>query len=233
MEKLVIVGAGDFGREVYWLIQEVNEVKPTWDVLGFLDDNPRALDGFSAYPPILGPPEDYSELGHPYAACTIGNPQIRKRVVEQMASSQVRWATILHPTVRFGTNSTIGEGCIFCTRSLLTVDVHVGNHVHVNCTAGVGHDVYVGDFCTLSSHVDICGHAVLEEGVFLGSHAVVLPKTHVGAWATIGAGSVVLGRVAAGSTYLGVPARMIRVPTKEPSRSLAGEQSADRLHGDG
>ena len=118
MEKLAIIGAGGFGREVFWLVQEINQVKPTWEVLGFLDDNPHALDGFSGYPPILGAIDHYRQLDRPYVACAVGVPKVRKRIVEQLNGLGAHWATILHPTVRFGTNSTIGEGCIFCTRSV-------------------------------------------------------------------------------------------------------------------
>jgi sugar O-acyltransferase (sialic acid O-acetyltransferase NeuD family) len=210
MERLVIVGAGGFGREVFSVIQEINHVKPTWDVLGFLDDDAQALDVFQDYPPILGPLEHYRHLDRPHLICSVGNPKDRKRIVEQMSGMGAHWATILHPTVRFGTNSTIGEGCIFCARSGLTVDAKVGNHVHMNCNSGTGHDARIGDFCTLSSYVDICGRVVLEEGVFLGSHASVLPSAHIGAWATVGAGSVVLRNVSAGGTVLGVPAKTIR-----------------------
>ncbi|MHC4504810.1 MAG: transferase, partial [Planctomycetota bacterium] len=59
------------------------------------------------------------------------------------------------------------------------------------------------------SHVDINGGAVLEEGVFVGSHGVVLPGAHVGAWARVGAGSVVLRNVPPDTTVFGVPSKPI------------------------
>ena len=39
MRKLYIIGAGGFGREVAWLVERINQIKPTWDMCGFLDDN--------------------------------------------------------------------------------------------------------------------------------------------------------------------------------------------------
>ena len=94
---------------------------------------------------------------------------------------------------------------------VVTVDVTLGAHVHLNVAVTVGHDAQVGDFCTLSSHVDICGGATLGEGVFLGSHASVMPKAKVGEWARVGAGSGVLRTVRAKTTVFGVPA--VRVAT--------------------
>ena len=36
-ERIVIVGAGGFGREVLTLIRDINEATPgTWDCVGFL-----------------------------------------------------------------------------------------------------------------------------------------------------------------------------------------------------
>ena len=53
------------------------------------------------------------------------------------------------------------------------------------------------------------GGVQLAEGVFMGSHAVVVPKVTVGAYAVIGASSVVIRKVASGSTVFGVPAKRI------------------------
>jgi sugar O-acyltransferase (sialic acid O-acetyltransferase NeuD family) len=213
MERLVIVGAGGFGREVFSMIREINQVRQTWEVIGFLDDNPASLDGFSHYPPVLGPIEHYRDLQSARATCAVGSPKARKQIAERLDGQGARWATITHPTVRIGVGSTVAAGCILCARSSVTVDVRVGNHVHINCVAGAGHDVQIGDFCTLSAHVDVCGKAVLEEGVLAGSHAVVLPNVRIGAWATLGAGSVAIRNVAPGKTVFGVPAKEIFMRT--------------------
>ena len=39
MKDLIIFGASGFGREVAWLIERINRVNPTWNLLGFMDDN--------------------------------------------------------------------------------------------------------------------------------------------------------------------------------------------------
>ena len=104
----------------------------------------------------------------------------------------------------------IGSGGILCRNSVVTVDVTLGAHVHLNLAATVGHDARIEAFCTLSCQVDICGSVTLGEGVFLGSHASVMPKAKVGEWARVGAGSVVLRTVRAETTVFGVPAK--RVP---------------------
>ncbi len=211
MVPLVIIGAGGFGREVSWLVEEINKntTKPKWHLLGFLDDDVHALDRFTQYGAILGPVDSYRDLQDPFAVCAVGDPRSRKAIVERLETLGARWATLIHPTASIGTASNVGEGCILCKSAVVTVDAKIGNHVQFNVHASAGHDAEIGDLCTLSAFVDVCGGALLEEGTFLGSHASVLPKASVGAWARVGAGSVVLRHVRSGKTVLGVPGKEI------------------------
>lgn len=39
MNDLIIIGASGFGREVVWLVERINRFNPTWNLLGFMDDN--------------------------------------------------------------------------------------------------------------------------------------------------------------------------------------------------
>ena len=39
MKDLIIFGASGFGREVAWLVERINAKQPTWNLLGFMDDN--------------------------------------------------------------------------------------------------------------------------------------------------------------------------------------------------
>ncbi|MBU3104469.1 hypothetical protein [Clostridium gasigenes] len=36
---LIIIGAGGIGRETAYIIEEINEINKTWNILGFVDDN--------------------------------------------------------------------------------------------------------------------------------------------------------------------------------------------------
>ena len=64
MKNIVIIGAGDLGRELVWLIEDINKVKPTYVILGFLDmDERKAGREFYGYE-VLGTEERLEELGY-------------------------------------------------------------------------------------------------------------------------------------------------------------------------
>jgi acetyltransferase-like isoleucine patch superfamily enzyme len=69
--------------------------------------------------------------------------------------------------------------------------------------------VVLGDYTTLSSHVDLTGWVRVGEACFFGSGARVLPKVAVGEGARIGAGAVVMRNVAPGATMFAAPAKKL------------------------
>jgi sugar O-acyltransferase (sialic acid O-acetyltransferase NeuD family) len=213
-KPILIVGAGGFGREVFWLISEINSCNHEWDVLGFLDDDKNALDNFENYPAIIGTINDYDVINNRYNGTVfiinaIGDPDTRKKTVCSLNNVGAKWATLIHPTASIGTNSTIKEGSILTRNSIVTCDAKIGCHVHINIFSSCDHDTTIGDFCTISPKVDVQGGAQLGEGVFLGGSAVVLPKARVGDWSRVGALSLVLRNVKPKTTVFGVPAKDI------------------------
>ncbi|NLF07787.1 MAG: acetyltransferase [Pirellulaceae bacterium] len=218
MNDLVIVGAGGLGREVFWVLEEINQCKPTWNFLGFLDNNPRALDGFAGYGKILGPVEMYRQLNRPHAVCAVGMPEVRWKIVKQMEEYGARWATLIDPDATVGPGSSVGHGCVLRKRAIVTVNAFVGNHVFFGLGAQASHDARIDDYCTLCGHADVNGGAVLEEGVFLGTHACIMPKVTVGSWSRVGAGTVAIRNVPLDTTLFGVPGKSIKRPPIAPNR---------------
>ena len=177
-----------------------------WRINGFLDANPRALQGYEYNIPILGDPKDYLPAKDEVFICAIGEPKIKLEACRWLEDASAIFTTLVHPSAVVGRNTKIGKGCILCPGSVVTSDARLGKHVIVNACASVGHDAIIGDGSTLSGHADVTGFAKLGRGVFLGSHAAILPKAKIGDFAIVGAGSVVLRSVKPGATVMGVPA---------------------------
>ena len=57
MKKIIIVGAGGFGRELLQWIKDINAQSKSggvWEIVGFIDDDLHALDGVEVDYPIVG-----------------------------------------------------------------------------------------------------------------------------------------------------------------------------------
>lgn len=210
MRRLIIVGAGDFGREVYsWAEQAAREQGGEWEVAGFLDDNPKVLDPYQFPKGVLAGVSDYQPAEGDVFAMGLSQPKHKLRVAAQLESRGARFVNVVHPTVTLARDVVLGRGCVLCPNVVVSCNATVGNFVLVNCAATIGHDTKIGDGCTISSHADVMGFARLETGAFLGSHSAVLPKVVVGEGSVVGAGSVAMFKIRAGVTVLGVPAKIV------------------------
>ena len=65
----------------------------------------------------------------------------------------------------------------------------------------------------------ISGAIVVQDRVWIGAGAIILPGVSIGAGANVAAGAVVTRDVPAGVTVAGVPARIIRSPAQESDRA--------------
>lgn len=215
MKKLFIIGAGGFGREVLgYAIDVLDHAKSKghtvdWDIAGFLDDNPSALSLYNCASNIIGPIHGHIVNQENVYICAIADVRIKKKVCESMFNRGACFVNLVHPTARVGSTSKLGIGVILAPLSQVTEDVVIGNHVILNLYSSCGHDASIGDYCTISAHCDITGFVQLEEGVFLGSHAVIIPGCKIGAFARLGAGSVILKNVETESTVFGNPAKKV------------------------
>lgn len=209
MKKLIIIGAGGFGREVLVWSRQIPQHARDWELFGFIDDNPKALDGFQIDLKIIGAVTDFEPQEDFLFTCAIGDPKIKMNICESLRRKGALFTNIIHPTAIVGANCRLGTGIILCPRSILTTNVTVGDFVTINLHSTVGHDATLEAGCTLSGHCSINGAAYLEEGVFMGSHVVVLPSVRIAQYTKVGACSNVLKHVKKTCVVYGNPARQI------------------------
>lgn len=206
MKKLFIIGAGGFGREVHAWARQHPDRGVSWELAGFLDDNPMALrdsGDFAPVSPLAGhrPTADHLYLNG------LALPELKRKFLPVLLAAGAEFLTFIHPTAKVGERVTLGRGVVLCPGAIVTADASLGDFVVLNLRATVGHDAVVGAYVTASAHCDITGYVEIGEGVFMGSRASVIPGRKVGAGARIGAGAVVFTHVPPGITVVGNPAR--------------------------
>lgn len=212
MRDLCIIGAGGFGREVAWLVERINAVKQTWNLLGFLDDNKAKHGSYEGGYPVLGTCDDLSRLpGEVWVVCAIGSAKVRKNIIEKYhACGNVKFATLIDPSVLISERVEIGAGTIICAGTIITVDISIGNHVIINLDCTLGHDDIIHDFVTIYPSVNISGVVEVGECSEIGTGTQIIQGKKVGSDSIIGAGAVVVKDIPDKCTAVGSPAKPIK-----------------------
>ncbi len=207
-KRLVIAGAGGFGRGVYgWIAGAPGYCEEHGiDDIVFLDDRSA---GRELPAPVVSSIADYAPEAADEVLCAIGDPGTRRSIVDRFGASGVRFHTYVDPRAVLSEGVRVGLGSIVCPGSVLSSRVVVGEQVHINFNCAVGHDTTLGDFTTLSPAVNVMGEVPVGRQAFFGGSAVVLPRLSVGAEAVVGAGAVVTASVPEGVTVVGNPARVV------------------------
>ncbi len=207
---LVLLGAGGHASDVLGVVEALNDRRPTFAVLGVLDDDPAAdaarFEGRGVA--VLGPLELLAGLGADWVAA-VGWPASRRRLVQQAAASGRAAATLLSPLADVGHGVAMGAGTVVMGSARLSPRCRLGGHVLVSYLAAVGHDSTVGEGTSVMPGAMISGGVEVGAHVLVGTNATILEGRRVGDGATVAAGAVVAADVAPGATVVGIPARVV------------------------
>jgi acetyltransferase-like isoleucine patch superfamily enzyme len=139
----------------------------------------------------------------------------------------LRWQLMLGRRLRVGKNVVVGGGAVLVPPRSLYIgsNVSIGRDFHVEVNVKIGPDVLI------SSRVAIVGRdhrfddparsvywagrlptstVTLEGDNLIGFGTIIVGPCTIGKGCIVGAGSVVVGDLAADTVYAGVPARPIR-----------------------
>ena len=208
MKKLLIIGAGGFGRELYAWASQHPDCGRQWQLAGFLDDNPEALKPFGLFAPVL-PLTGHRPTADQLYLVGLGMPALKEKLVAPLVAAGAEFLTFIHPSAIIGARVTLCRGVVICPGAILSVDIDVGEFAMVNLNCTIGHDARLGPWTSLSAQCDITGHVRVADRVFLGSRVSIIPGKTVGSRAVVGAGAVVVTDVPAAVTVVGIPARIL------------------------
>ena len=205
MKDIAVVGHSGFAKEIRWLIDRVNHIKPAWNFIGFIDDNQVSDE-------VIGDDDFIRSYKKELAVViAIGNPWIRKKVYEKYRENKLLvFPNLIDPSAIISEDLSMGMGNIVCAGTVITVDVHIGDFNILNLDCTVGHEISISDFVTVNPSVNVSGNVKICAMSNIGAGAQILQGVGIGVNAVIGAGAVVTRDIAGNCTAGGVPAKIIK-----------------------
>lgn len=177
MKNIVIIGAGDLGKEVVWLIEDINKEKPTYLILGFLDDDmTKAGSEFYGYK-VLGDTEQLKTLSEKMPLCAviaIQDGKVRKKIYDSYPEFH-KWESIIHPSAVIAPSSTIGAGSMFFPHTTVSVDTHIGAFGLFYIHSTICNDCNIGSFVSVMANAFISERANVGNGCYVSAGQCIQP----------------------------------------------------------
>jgi len=212
MKDIAIYGFGGFGREVACIINAINEVKPTWNIVGFFDDG--VVAGTSCkYGDVLGPMETLNnwstELNVVFA---IGSGKIVNLLFSKVTNPKISFPNIIAPNVQFFDREafSIGQGNVITFGCRISTGVSLGNFNILNGCVSLGHDVSMGDYNVMFPETRISGMTSIGNNNFFGAKSFVAQLIKIPDNVRISAGAILLTKPKSGGLYMGNPAKIVK-----------------------
>ncbi|MEI6442546.1 MAG: acetyltransferase [Nostocales cyanobacterium ELA583] len=200
-QRVVIIGAGGHAKVVASTL-----IAAGGQVVAFYDDDLQKRGTYIFGIPVVGPVSELASENFSHAIIGIGKNEVRKRLVEEL---DLDWISVVHPCAWVHPEVLLGVGTVVCAGAIVQPYSKIGSHVIINTKASLDHDCCVGDYVHIAFSY-LAGGVKVDEGAFLAVGSIVFPGVEIGAWATLGAGSIAMKDVISRSTVIGVPARLIK-----------------------
>ena len=212
LKDLYIVGIGDFCREVIWLVERINKFKLTWNLKGLIVDNFRSYKNSENKYFVVGNYTYFGKIDNEcWVVCVNSRPTEREKIVNELKKfPNVRFATLVDPSVILSDTVEIGEGSIICAGTIITVDIAIGEHVIINLDCTIGHDSIIEDFVTINPSVNVSGKVCVKSGCEIGTGTHIIQGKHIGSNTIIGAGATVVSDIPDKCVAVGCPAKPVK-----------------------
>jgi sugar O-acyltransferase (sialic acid O-acetyltransferase NeuD family) len=207
---LAIYGSGGFGRELITPARmALQRLGRNVSELVFIDDNPALRGQMIGEVPVRT--LDRLEAGDEFILA-VGDGKARAMLEGRCKAAGLLSFSLFADDFAAGVDVEVGEGAVFCARSMLTASVRIGRQFQCNIYSYVAHDCVIGDYVTFAPSVSCNGNVHIHDYAYVGTGAVIKQGTPdkplvIGEGAIVGMGAVVTKDVEPGAVVVGNPAR--------------------------
>lgn len=166
-EKLLLVGAGGFGRVVAEYTIE------NYDC-AFVDDS-ITLGTVICGVPVVGKISDLPVLRKQYSnlIVVIGNNKLRYSVYKQAMGLGYWFPSVICKSAYISPYAKIGWGCVLLNNVVVQNGARVGNGVLLNSGVEIHHDSYVDDYVLIYANSVVRTGAKVGKRVRIGSNITI------------------------------------------------------------
>lgn len=199
MSNLIIIGASGHGR----VIADIARLYG-YEEICFLDDN-KEITSLGNYE-VIGTTDDIENVDGDFFV-GIGDPQVRKSMMEKLEQHEKNIPILIHPSAIIGEDVTIEKGTVVMAGTVINPGTTIGQGVIINTSSSVDHDCIIGDFVHVAVGAHLCGTVSVGDSTWIGAGATVINNISICDDCMIGAGATVVDNIAETGTYVGTPAR--------------------------
>lgn len=203
MRDLFILGKGVHGAEMVEIVERVNLVKPTWNLLGFITPEPKQVGTVRNGVPVLGGLEMLD--AYPDALFVPDNEWSRTLPIPEN-----RLVSLLDPSVFVSRTARIGAGSVIYPYCFIGLHAVLGRRVFALSGCAINHDCTLENDVVLASGVQLAGSVTVEAGAYLGQACTVRQGLRIGRGSLVGMGATIVKDVPPKNVIVGNPGRVLR-----------------------
>lgn len=209
-KKLYIFGAGAVAKDICSIIQKINDIKPMWKVLGFVDKDKDLIGKLILDLPII----KFSELpdsNEIYGICGIMDPKLKETIVnKEIREKGYKMATIIHPDIEFPEDAIFEGGSIIFSGAKISNKVKIGSCVWIDKNVLIGHDSSIGDFSSIMPSSIISGMCNLGNSCTIGAGSIIYQNVSIGNNSLVGIGTTITKDIKKNTSVINYPRNIIK-----------------------
>jgi sugar O-acyltransferase (sialic acid O-acetyltransferase NeuD family) len=200
MRDLLILGTGVHSLEMAEIVERINRVTPTWNLLGFVSPDGAQAGAVRHGYPVIGGPEALTDT--PQATLIPDNEWPRAQPLPRE-----RLGVLIDPSAFVSRAARIDPGCVLYPNCFVGVNAVLGERVF--CLSGciINHDCLIEQNVVMASGVTLAGSVHVQAGCYLGQSCTIRQHLRIGRGSLIGMGAVVIRDAPSGSVIVGNPGR--------------------------
>jgi len=211
--ELILFPFGGNAKEAVFVIDEINKHNPTWNFIGFIDDDPtlRGIGYFGHS--VLGGRDKIEDFSKARILACPGRPENfhrRIQIIESLGIRDDRFATLIHPCAQISSGTKIGINTLIMSGVVTTAKASIGNHCIILPNTVISHDVTIEDYSIVGSNVSISGGVHIGRMCYIGTASSIIHEVRIGEGSLIGMAANVVSSIDKNSVVAGNPGKIIR-----------------------